>query len=638
MSDLLTYVVVGLAAGSVYGLAGTGLVLTFKTSGIFNFAHGAIAALGAYAFYELHDLRGMPWPIAAVLCVGVVAPLVGLGVERLARGLRGAPQSARIVATVGLLLAVQGAATVRYGSGARYFPPFLPTGSVQVLGARVGVDQLVIVAVAAGASVLLAVAFRTTRLGACARAVVDDPDLLDLSGTDPVRVQRLAWSVGAAFAVASGILIAPSIGLDAVLLTFLVVQAFGAAAIGRFSSLVGTYVGGLAVGVATSLATGYLGTVRALEGLPASLPFFVLFGVLIATPRRKLPLTGDAPSRRRPARLRPPVVVRRAGTAVAVVLLLAVPALSGARLPVFTNAVVFSIAFLSLALLVNLSGQVSLCHAAFAALGATTFAHLTTGAGLPWLLALVLAGLAVVPLGVAVAVPAIRLSGVYLALATFGLAILLERMVYPSALMFGSSGTLTAPRPGVLGLADDTRFYYLVLVIAAAAAALVAALRRARLGRLLVAMSEGPEALTVLGAATNVTKVLVLGVSAFLAGIAGGLFASLGGSVSGVAYSPLQSLLWLAVLALGGRGLIGTAAVAALAFAVLPAYGEQLVADYQPLLFGLAAVTAALVGSRAAPARDRVAARAQTAAWRTARSPVRSRVTRPADDRVEVLS
>lgn len=634
MSDFLTYVIVGLAAGSVYGLAGTGLVLTFKTSGIFNFAHGAIAALGAYAFYELHELRGVPWPLAVLLCLVVVAPVVGLGIERLARGLRGAPQSARIVATVGLLLAVQGAATVRYGSEAKYFPPFLSTGSVQLLGARVGADQLVVVAMAAAASVLLAVAFRTTRLGASARAVVDDPELLGLSGIDPVRVQRLTWSVGAAFAVASGILIAPSIGLDAVLLTFLVVQAFGAAAIGRFSSLVGTYVGGLVVGVATALATGYLGTVPALEGLPASLPFLVLFGVLIATPRRRLPLTGDAPSRRRPPRTAPPAVVQRMALAGAVVLLLAVPALTGARLPVFSNAVVFSVAFLSLALLVNLSGQVSLCHASFAALGATTFAHLTTGAGVPWLLALLLAGLAVVPLGIAVAGPAIRLSGVYLALATFGLAILLERMVYPSSLMFGSAGTLNAPRPGVLGLDDDTRFYYLVLAIAAASAGLVVALRRARLGRLLVAMSEGPEALTVLGAATNMTKVLVFGMSAFLAGIAGGLFASLGGSVSGVAFAPLQSLLWLAVLALGGRGLLGTAVLAAIAFAVVPAYGEQLVADYQPLMFGLAATTAALLVSRSAPAHDGTAKRAGVAVWRTARSPVRARHVELARERV----
>ncbi len=626
MTEVLTFIVVGLAAGSVYGLAGTGLVLTFKTSGIFNFAHGAIAALGAYAFYELHELRGVAWPVAAVVCVGLVAPVAGLGLERLARGLRGASQSGRIVATVGLLLAVQGAAAVRYGTESKFFPPFLPDSTVGVLGARVGVDQMIVVVIAAAASAGLALLFRTTRLGAAMRAVVDDPDLLDLAGTDPVRVQRLAWSIGAAFAVASGILIAPSIGLDAVLLTFLVVQAFGAAAIGRFSSLLGTYLGGLVVGVVAALATGYLGTINLLEGLPASLPFFVLFIVLIATPRRRFPQTGDAPVARRPVGHIVSGRLRYVATAAAVVTALLVPWVVGARLPIFTNAVIFTIAFLSLAMLVNLSGQVSLCHAAFAALGATTFAHLTTGAGVPWLVALLLAGLAVVPLGAAVAVPATRLSGVYLALATFGLGILLERMVYPSAVMFGAGGTRTAPRPGVIGLADDTRFYYLALAIAGASAVLVVSLRRARLGRLLVALSDGPEALTVLGVATNVTKVLVFCISAFLAGIAGGLFASLGGSVSGVAYSPLQSLLWLAVLALGGRGLVSTAVIAALAFAVLPAYGETLLADYQPLVFGASAIAAALLGTANLRVRERVDGLATRAGWRLARSPVRSRV------------
>lgn len=628
VTEALTYVIVGLAAGSVYGLAGAGLVLTFKTSGIFNFAHGAVAALGAYAFFELHELRGVPWPLAALVCLVVLGPVAGLGLERLARGLRGTSQAARIVATVGLLLAVQGATTVRYGPEAKFFAPFLPSGTIQIAGTRVGVDQLVIVVVAVVASGGLAVFFRATRLGAAMRAVVDDPDLLDLTGTDPVRVQRLAWSIGASFAVLSGILIAPSIGLDAVLLTFLVVQAFGAAAIGRFSSLVGTYLGGLLIGVTAALATGYLGTVPSLEGLPASLPFLVLFVVLLATPRSRFPQAADGVTFLRAHRRALPARVRYVGLAGAAMVVLAVPYLVGARLPVFTNAVIFTIAFLSLALLVNLSGQVSLCHAAFAALGATTFAHLTTGAGLPWLVALLLAGLATVPLGAAVAVPATRLAGIYLALATFGLGILLQRMVYGTGLMFGATGTRVAPRPGVLGLSGDTRFYYLVLSITVLAALLVLSLRNGRLGRLLTALADGPVALSVLGTATNVTKVLVFCISAFLAGIAGGLFAALGGSVSGVAYSPLQSLLWLAVLALGGRGLIGTAVVAALAFAVLPAYGDARLADYQPLMFGTAAIAAALLGSGRLRLRERLDRAADSAAWRTTSSPVRARLVR----------
>lgn len=633
MSELLAYIVVGLTAGSVYGLAGVGLVLTYKTSGIFNFAHGAIAALGAYAFYELRDLRGLPWPLAGLICLVVVGPVAGLLLERLSRGLRGASPAARIVATVGLLLAVQGTATLRYGAGAEYFAPFLPSASLSVLGTRVGVDQLVIVALAAAGCTGLAVLLRTTRTGAAMRAVVDDPALLALAGTDPVRVQRASWMIGATFAVVSGVLIAPSIGLDAVLLTFLVVQAFGAAALGRFSSLVGTHLGGLAIGVAAALATGYLGTVPLLSGLPASLPFLVLFVVLVVTPRDRLPAVGPVATAARGAaraawgarrgRAQQPAVVGAASVAA----LLVVPFVVGARLPVFISALALSIAFLSLALLVNLSGQVSLCHAAFAALGATTFAQVATGTGLPWVICLLLGGLAVVPLGLAVALPAIRLDGLYLALATFGLAVLLEKMVYPSALMFGSTGTRLAPRPG--GLADDRSYYYVVLVVALAAVALVLVLRRGRLGRLLAALGDAPVALDVLGASTQVTKALVLCISAFLAGIAGGLLAALGGSVSGVAFSPLQSLLWLAVLAIGGRGLVGTAAIAALVFAVLPTYGRAELVDYQPVFLGAVAVAAALAAGRAGP-RGRLAGRVEAAAagsaWRRTSSPVRQRV------------
>ena len=90
----------------------------------------------------------------------------------------------------------------------------------------------------------------------------------------------------------------------------------------------------------------------------------------------------------------------------------------------YTNALIFVILFLSLALLLNTSGQISLCHAAFVAIGASTFSHLTTDQGLPWLLALLGAGLVVVPVGALLSLPAIRLSGLYLALATFGFGIL----------------------------------------------------------------------------------------------------------------------------------------------------------------------------------------------------------------------
>ena len=613
MSSLLPFVVIGLANGAVYGLAGTGLVLTYKTSGIFNFAHGAVAAGAAYVFFELWQVRGVPWPVATVLCLVVLAPAAGLLLERIARGLASASTAMKIVGTVGLLLAVQGGATAIYGPEARYFPPFLPTGTVSVFGVRVGVDQLVVAAIAAAASLGLAAFFRVARLGAAMRAVVDDPALLDLTGTSPTKVRRLAWVIGSVFATLSGLLIAPTIGLDAVLLTFLVVQAFGAAAIGRFSNLTHTFLGGLAIGVVASVATRQVGSVAWLAGLPASLPFLVLFVMLLVS--RRLP-EGAERSAARPARpvprRVPPAVV-----AAAVAVGAAVPWLVGARLPVFTNAAAFVVLFASMVLLINLSGQVSLCHAAFAAVGATTFSHLTVGAGMPWVLAALGAGLAAAVLGALVAIPAIRLSGLSLALATFGLGVLLERMVFGTAVMFGDSGTRTTPRPALLGLESDRGFYLLAVAAAIGAIALVVVLARGRLGRLLAGLADAPTALATLGATVTVTRVLVFCISAFLAGVAGVLMGGLNGSVSAVAFGPVQSLVWLAVLATGGRAIARTSVVAALALAALPAYLSGF-ADYQAVLFGLVALGAALGSTHSGmslTARERLG---DYTAWRAA--------------------
>ncbi|MPY81670.1 MAG: branched-chain amino acid ABC transporter permease/ATP-binding protein, partial [Actinophytocola sp.] len=141
----------------------------------------------------------------------------------------------------------------------------------------------------------------------------------------------------------------------------------------------------------------------------------------------------------------------RAVVAGAVILLLAglglVPTWAGPDLPVFTNGLTFVIVFLALALLVLVSGQMSLCQAAFAAVGAASFSHLTHGLGLPWAVALLLAGLTAVPVGALIALPAIRLSGVYLALATFGFGLLMERMVFNTGLMFGGGSSRPVPRP-----------------------------------------------------------------------------------------------------------------------------------------------------------------------------------------------
>ena len=288
MSQFLPFIVIGLTTGAVYGLAGTGLVLTYKTSGIFNFAYGAISAIAVFVFYFLHSQHGVPWPWAALIVLFILSPIEGLGLELLARILEPATATIKVVATVGLLLIVVGVGTLWYGNANVNFPPFLDTNTIRFLGVNVGWDQITVVIISLVSTAVLYYFFRVVRLGVAMRGVVDNPDLVSMTGTNPVAVRRWAWIIGTIFASMAGLLLAPSLSLNAEIITLLVVQAFGAAAIGYFSNLPLTFLGGLFIGIAGALATKYAASVSWLTGLSAGLPFVILFIVLIVTPRARL--------------------------------------------------------------------------------------------------------------------------------------------------------------------------------------------------------------------------------------------------------------------------------------------------------------------------------------------------------------
>ena len=625
MSDLLPFIVVGVAAGSVYGLAGLGLTLTYTTTGIFNFAHGALAAAAAFVFFTMHIDWGWPWPVALALAVIGVGVIGGLLVERLARSLSIADAATAVVATVGLLLMVQGLVEWRYGTAARQLTPFISGTAVHLGGVAVTRQQAASVLVGLAAAVGVLAFLRFSRLGIQMRAVVGNPDLLALAGTDPTPVRTAAWIIGSGFAALSGVLIAPFLGLDAILLTLLVVQAFGAVAIGRFRSLPLTYLGGVALGIAANILTKEVASRPALGGLPSSLPFIVLVVALVLWPprtagRANVAPVGTRPNIRQRTRRLPPAPVRLAAIGAGVAALIALPHIVGPKLPSYTAAAALVVMFVSLALLVRGSGQISLCHAAFGAVGATAFSHFasSTGLGLPWFAALVLAGAAAVPIGALVAIPAIRLSGVYLALATFGFAILMERVAYPTGVMFGATGSRQAPRPSFAG--GDTALFYVTVAMAAVACLLVVVVSHTRLGRLLRGLAESPTALTTNGLSTNVTRLAAFAASAFLAGLAGALLAAGAGNVNGKSFASFNSLLYLVVLAVAGARLVPSAVIAAVLLAAAPAYVPDALVAHQALLFGTATVL--FIAVRGMTIRPRTT----RAAERLAGSPVHARL------------
>jgi branched-subunit amino acid ABC-type transport system permease component len=610
MNTLLPILVAGISVGSIYAVAAMGLTLTYKTTGIFNFAQGAIAAAAAYVFYVLHIERGLSWPIAAVLTLLAFGFVGGIVLEFISRPLADVPIAQRIVASVGLLVAINSLLLVIFGSDRRVLPEYLGRAVHNVGGAYFATSDLVKALIALGSALALGAFFRSTRTGRAMRAVVDDPTLLDLTGIDPARIRRVSWMIGCGFAALSGILIAPLLNVDVNLLTLLVVHAFGACAIGRFTSIPMTYAGGLIVGVGEQVVQHYTTSHPTLVDLYPATSFLILLIVMVCIPRRKLVEVGRLIRERPPRPSTLPMPLRIGGAVVGISLLLLGPFyIDSVRLSTATAALAMVILYLSLVLLIRVSGQVSLGHIALQGAGTALFAHAVSSGGLssfnlglPWPLAVLAAGLLTIPIGLVIALPAVRLSGTFLALATLGFGLLLQQTGYRYGFLFGASGSVPTPRPG---WADGPWAYYYVAAICVIISAIVVKLvERARLGRLLRALADAPTALSTLGASITVSRNLAFALSAFLAGISGAILGGVSQQSNSTSFQALASLGLIAILAVSGAisggGTIIPAFVAGAVFTFLPSYAtggsEKANAAFQ-LAFGVTAIIAALMSN-----------------------------------------
>jgi ABC-type branched-subunit amino acid transport system permease subunit len=498
-----------------------------------------------------------------------------------------------------------------------------PQWTYQLPGVRVGIDQTILVAIAAVTGVALMGFFRFSRLGLYTRAVVGDPELAELKRLNSAGITRFSWMLGSSFAALAGVLLTPTLGLDSIVLTGLVIQAFAAAVIGKLTSIPRTYLGAVFLGVAASLATKMVAAKPALSGLPNSLPFFVLFGMLVFSPKGSFPeIIKSVATQVRTGVTRTGAPRFPLRTLVGAIALAAVaPAfLNGSQLFTATSVLAFVLIFASLSLLLGLSRQISLAHAVFVVFGATTLSHLQE-AGVPYLVALLVAGLIVLPVGALLALPAVRLSGLFLALATFGFGVLAQSLLFGTELMFGAAGIVRIERPELFGisLGDDKAFYYFVLAVVVLGVVAVETVRITRLGRVLRALGDSVPAIESLGINPVVSRVLIFCLAAFLGAIAGGLEGTLITSVNPLSFSFFQSLLWVTVLVTGGLASLGGSIVAAVLLVALPSiFTSPRVLEWLPVGFGMAAILLAqapngLAGLVRAPD---VAGLARASTWR----------------------
>ena len=604
LQTFLTYLVLGATVAAVYAISATGLVVTYITSGVFNFAHGAVGMFLAFVYWELRVNQGWPTPLALLVTLGVCAPTIGvlLDVLVMRRLLRGASVATKLVVTLALLLAFQGLALAVWGIELRTLPGLWGDRSVTVLGDLVITwDQMTTVLAAVGVAAGLRLLFKRTRLGVAMRAVVDSPELCAVKGLSPNRVTAASWALGSMLAGLAAILIAPGLNLEVNTLSLLVVSAYAAAVVGRMQSLPATFLGALLLGISQTLLVGYLPQDNELvRNLKPALPFLLLFIALLLRPERRLPERAATHSEPDPPALRVTILLGVAAVAAAWI---ASGRLSDYQLLVGSKGLLFSCITLSLVLLTGLSGQVSLMQMSFVGIGAVVVGKL--GADTPWVLSLVLAAVVTGVVGCLVALPVLRLRGIYLALCTLAFAILMDGLVFGNSTVLGGGETLAVPRPTILGLSLTSEQAMFVLTAAAVAlyANVFLAVRRSAFGRMLSALRDSPTASQMMGMNIVAVKLRVFGLSALLAGGAGALLGALQVRVGALDFLYFRSLTVLLVATIFGITSVSGALLGAAFFVLLPEVLRSLGSGggggltgsqaLQPLIIGALAIAAA---------------------------------------------
>jgi branched-chain amino acid transport system permease protein len=276
----LELALVGVAFGALYSLAALGIVLIYKTTGVLNFAHGAIGMFSAFVAYEFGVVRHWPALIAVVLALAFAAAF-GWFMERFTlRPLRDRPVLARVIVTLGWLLILQSVAGLIWKDTSYHIPlQIFPQSGIRIAQLTLGYNQIANIVVAAALAVLLGLFLRVSPLGVAMRATSDNPTAARLLGIPINRVAAASWILGSLLAAVAGLLLAPLTTLNTTSLTILVIAAFGAALIGGLSSLSLTFVGGLALGVAQSVLVLYIPP--SLGGIKDVLTFGVILAVLL---------------------------------------------------------------------------------------------------------------------------------------------------------------------------------------------------------------------------------------------------------------------------------------------------------------------------------------------------------------------
>jgi branched-chain amino acid transport system permease protein len=616
---VLQFIVVGLVFGSIYALAASGLVITYVSTGVLNFAFGAFAFFIARFYYYLHVEKGWGILLSTAVALFVLAPFMGIFFYMaIFRFLRLSSQLIKVVVTIGLSVVIPVLAEIIFGNSEIFQAPGLapqPVSVYKVFGTAVTLDQVIAYACVLAIVVFGALILRYTEAGLSVRAMVDSEAMTSLSGSNPSRIAAGVWVVSTMLAGLAGILAAPVIGLDSSKYTLLIAAAFAAVIAARLRSLPIAVIVGLLMGIAGSLVQYFLPPDSEITAnIVPAIPFaFVVISLIVNIWRQgrvneeegvggaldraitpnggsRLAASTDSEDLYPKLNFTFPIVLF---AGICILPLIFAPYWQG----LMVTGVALAVVFLSYTLVTGEGGMLWLCQITFAGIGALSSAQFATQHGWPILLAILMGGLIAAAIGVILGLLTIRLGNLYVALVTLTFGLLMERLVFNLKTFANFGAGVAVARPEFAR--TDKAFVYFALAVFAVLAILIVNLRRSTTGLALNAVRWSENASRTMGLSVIQMKMLVSGLAAFVAGVGGGIYALSFKQAIPLDYATLLGLAWLAVLVTFGVRSNIAALLAGLLFTFSPAFIQTVLkldapwSDLPILLFGLGAIALA---------------------------------------------
>jgi branched-chain amino acid transport system permease protein len=586
MQDILLFALLGLGSGALIAGIALAIVLTYRGSGIINLATGGIAMLAGYSYWSLKTGEyGIEFGTAPALAITFLVTLaVGALIELVAfRPLRNAAPLAKLVSSLGVLLVAQASMLLAFGTTQKPQPSILPSDTVTVFDVNVPVDRFILAGTVIGIAVALFLLYRLTRFGLATRAASENELSALLAGLSANELSMVNTLLASVVAGTVGVLAASVTQLDATSLPLQVVPALAAALLARLTSFAIACGVGLGIGILNSLidywsSKSWFPTDHGvpMPGVKELVAFLIIITAMFlrgaALPGRGELIEQRLPEVPRPERLATPAIV------LTIVCALALVVLPFDFRQALINSLIGTVMALSLVVITGFVGQISVVQLSLAGVAGFTVSHLAVDAGIGFPLAPVLGAGAAVLLGLLTAVSALRVRGVSLAVVTLGAAVAISQFGFLNQTWGGGASGSPVPEPHLLGLDVGPQsafrgldgslpspvFGWLVLAVTVGLCLLVAAVRRGPLGQRMLAVRSNERAAAAAAVDVRRVKLIAFAISAFIAGVAGTLYAYNFGSVSASRFDALTALGLIAFAYAGGITLVSGAIFAGL--------------------------------------------------------------------------